>query len=115
MNIRCLAAEVLCLLCGFAASAQTQPRPAVPTFAKDVAPILQRSCQGCHRAGEAAPFSLLTYQQVRPWAKAIREAVLLRKMPPWFADPYYGKFSNDRSLSQRDVDTLAAWVDAGAP
>jgi hypothetical protein len=96
----------------FAASPTDAPRV---TFSKDVAPVLQRHCQACHRPGEAAPFSLLTYQQARPWAKAMKEAVLLRKMPPWFADPHYGKFSNDRSLSQSDVDTLVAWADGGAP
>jgi hypothetical protein len=88
--------------------------PAV-TFSRDVAPILQKNCQGCHRPGEAAPFPLMTYQQARPWAKAMKEAVLLRKMPPWFADRHYGKFSNDRSLGQKDIETLAAWADAGAP
>ncbi len=87
----------------------------VPTFSKDVAPILQHNCQGCHRPGEAAPMSLLTYQQARPWAKAMKEAVLLKKMPPWPADPQVGHFSNDRSLSTRDRDTLIAWVDGGAP
>ena len=85
------------------------------TFSKDVAPLLQKHCQACHRPGESAPFSLLTYQQARPWAKAMKEAVLLKKMPPWFADPRYGKCSNDRSLSQSDVDTLVAWADGGAP
>jgi len=85
------------------------------SFSRDVAPILRQNCQACHRPGEAAPFSLLTYQQARPWAKAMKEAVLLKKMPPWFADPHYGKFSNDRSLSQHDIDTLIAWADAGAP
>jgi hypothetical protein len=85
------------------------------TFTKDVAPVLQKNCQGCHRPGEAAPFSLLTYDQARPWAKAMKEAVLLKKMPPWFADPHYGKFSNDRSLAQKEIDTLAAWADGGAP
>src|SRR5882724_4965019 len=90
------------------------PKPA-PTFSKDVAPILQSRCQGCHRPGEAAPFSLLTYEQARPWAKAIKTAVLSRKMPPWFADPHYGKFSNDSSLQQKEIDTLAAWADGGAP
>jgi hypothetical protein len=87
----------------------------VVTFTKDVAPILERNCQGCHRPGEAAPFSLLTYEQARPWAKAMKEAVRLKKMPPWFADPQYGTFSNDRSMAQKDVDTIAAWADAGAP
>src|SRR4051812_43509662 len=86
-----------------------------PTFAKDVAPILQQNCQSCHRPGEAAPFSLLTYEQARPWAKAIKSAVLQKKMPPWFADPEFGKFSNTPLLSQKDVDTLVGWVDAGAP
>jgi hypothetical protein len=85
------------------------------TFSKDVAPVLQKNCQSCHRPGEAAPFSLLTYQQARPWAKAMKQAVLERKMPPWFADPRYGHFRNDRSLAQKDIDTLVSWVDAGAP
>src|ERR1700674_3720441 len=85
---------------------------AMPTFTKDVAPILQQNCQACHRPGEAAPFSLLTYQEARPWAKAIKAAVLQKKMPPWFADPRFGKFSNDASLSQSAIDTLVAWVDA---
>ena len=85
------------------------------TFNKDVAPILQTHCQSCHRPGEAAPMALLTYRQVRPWAAAIKEAVALKKMPPWFADPHYGKWSNDRSLGKNDIDTIARWVDAGAP
>ena len=84
------------------------------TFNKDVLPILQKNCQGCHRPGEAAPFSLLTYTEARPWAKAIRESVRLKRMPPWFADPHVGKFANDRSLTQPDIDTLAAWADSGA-
>ncbi len=84
------------------------------TFDKDVAPLLQKHCQTCHRPGEAAPFSLLTYQQARPWAKAMKEAVVLKKMPPWFADPHFGKFSNDRALSDSEIATLAAWADGGA-
>jgi hypothetical protein len=86
-----------------------------PTFTKDAAAILQRNCQPCHRPGEAAPFSLLTYEQARPWAKAIKSAVLTKKMPPWFADAAFGKFANDASLSHSDIDTLVAWVDSGAP
>src|SRR5689334_8732016 len=86
-----------------------------PTFTKDVAPILQDHCQGCHRPGEAAPMSLLTYQDVRPWAKAIKTAVLSKKMPPWPADPSVGHFTNDRSLPAADRDKLVAWIDAGAP
>jgi hypothetical protein len=84
------------------------------TFHKDVEPIMQARCQGCHRPGETAPMSFLTYQDVRPWAKAIREAVLVKKMPPWYADPHFGKFENDRSLPQKDVETLVAWADGGA-
>jgi len=95
-------------------SAATSDRATV-TFTKDVAPILQRHCQECHRPGEAAPFSLLNYEQARPWAKAMKQAVLTKKMPPWFADPHYGKFSNDRSMPQKDIDTIVAWVNAGAP
>jgi hypothetical protein len=94
------------------AAATTQPPV---TFSRDVLLLLQRSCQGCHRPGEAAPFSLLTYEESRPWAKAMKEAVLLHKMPPWFADPHIGKFSNDRSLSEKDISTLVAWSDQGAP
>jgi hypothetical protein len=86
-------------LFAFAVSAATTPTPV--TFSKDVLSILEKNCQGCHRPGEAAPFSLLTYEQSRPWAKAMKEAVLLQKMPPWFADPHYGKFANDRSLFRR--------------
>ena len=84
------------------------------TFNKEVLPILQKRCQDCHRSGEVAPMPLLTYQDARPWAKSIREAVLTRKMPPWFADPHYGKFVNDRSLSQAEIDTIVAWADGGA-
>ncbi len=84
------------------------------TFHKSVEPVLQARCQGCHRPGEAAPMSLLTYKDARPWAKAIKEAVLLKQMPPWFADPAHGSFSNDRRLSQKEIDTLVAWVDGGA-
>ena len=85
------------------------------TFNKDVLPILQKDCQSCHRPGEIGPMPLLTYEGTRPWAKAIKEAVLTQKMPPWFADPRYGHFANDRRLSEADIKTVAAWVDAGAP
>src|SRR3981081_1680490 len=84
------------------------------TFNKDVLPVLQKNCQTCHRPGEVAPMSLLTYAEARPWAKAIKAAVLTKKMPPWFADPKVGHFSNDRSMSDRDRDLLAAWADSGA-
>ncbi len=96
--------------CLFAAA----PGENSPTFTRDVAPILQDHCQSCHRAGEVAPMSLITYKEVRPFAAAIKQAVSLRKMPPWFADPHYGTFSNDRRLSQRDIDTLVTWAKSGA-
>ena len=86
-----------------------------PTFSKDVAPILQQNCQNCHRPGEPTPFSLMSYKEARPWAAAIKEAVQIRKMPPWFADPHYGKFANDRTMAQKDIDTIVAWANAGAP
>jgi hypothetical protein len=85
------------------------------TFYKDVAPVLQLRCQECHRAGEAAPMPLLTYSDARPWAKAIRAAVLSKKMPPWHADPGVGHFINDRSLSAAEIATLVRWADTGAP
>ncbi len=85
------------------------------TFNKDVLPILQRNCQGCHRPGEIGPMALLTYDGTRPWARAIKAAVMSKKMPPWFADPKYGHWANDRSLSEKDIATLAAWADSGAP
>src|SRR5712671_1562310 len=93
----------------------TRPREHVPTYSKDVAPILQTNCQVCHRPGEAGPFSLLTYEQTRPWAMAMKVAVQTGKMPPWFADARYGKFSNAMSLSPSEIETLAKWADAGAP
>lgn len=85
------------------------------TFYRDVLPILENRCQECHREGQMAPMAFSTYEQTRPWAKAIREAVLTRKMPPWFADPCCGKFANDRSLTPAERETLARWADSGAP
>jgi hypothetical protein len=85
------------------------------SFNKDVLPILQRDCQVCHRTGEAAPMSFLTYESTRPWAKAIKQAVTTRKMPPWFADPTYGSFRNDASLTTQEIAILSAWADNGAP
>src|SRR6202167_6023207 len=82
-------------------------------FNKDVLPVLQKNCQGCHRPGELAPMSFLTYGDTRPWAKAMKQAVLSKKMPPWFAEK--GHFANDRTLSQAEIDTLVAWADNGAP
>ncbi len=96
----------------FVAAAATASSPV--TFHKDVLPILQKRCQECHRAGDIAPMSLVSYQEARPWAKSIREAVLTKKMPPWFADGQHGKFDNDRSLPQSEIDTLVAWANSGA-
>src|SRR5262249_48161378 len=88
-----------------------------PTFAKDIAPILQEKCQDCHRNGSMAPMSLSTYEETRPWAKSIRERVILRQMPPWHIDRTTGvrKFKNDMSLSDEQIDLIVRWVDAGAP
>lgn len=95
-------------------TAESTPDQAV-TFYKDVLPILQQRCQSCHRPGEAGPMPLLTYAGTKVWAAAIRQAVISRQMPPWFADPSIGHFANDRSLSAWQIHTIAAWVDAGAP
>ncbi len=85
------------------------------TYGKQVSRIIQKNCQECHRAGEAAPFKLMSYADAAAWSEAIREAVSERRMPPWGADPHYGKFGNDRSLSEQDKATLLAWVDQGCP
>jgi hypothetical protein len=84
------------------------------TFTKDVAPIFYKNCTGCHRPGEIAPMSLLTYNDARPWAKSIREKVANRDMPPWHADPKYGEWRNDRRISQEAINTILAWVNNGA-
>jgi hypothetical protein len=97
------------------ASAALAADTANVTFNKDVLPILQKNCQTCHRPGEIGPMPLLTYEGTRPWAKAIKTAVLTKKMPPWFADPKYGHFANDRRLPDADIAKLVAWVDANAP
>src|SRR6186713_2358850 len=88
---------------------------AVPTFAKDVAPILYKNCTTCHRPGEIAPMSLLTYEDARPYARAIRDEVGEGHMPPWHADAPHGTFENERSLSDADRKTLFDWIDGGAP
>jgi hypothetical protein len=99
----------------FAQSPEPSGTAVTPTFHKDILPILQANCQSCHRPGEIAPMPLLTYEQARPWARAIKTATLSRQMPPWFADPGYGHFANERRLGAREVEAIAAWVDAGAP
>ena len=96
--------------------AATPARSAV-TFTKDVAPILQRSCQNCHRPESIAPMSLLTWKDARPWAKSIKSKVAQRDMPPWFIDKTVGvrEFKDDVSLSDKEIATIVSWVDAGAP
>src|SRR5437588_12458758 len=76
------------------------------TLTKDVAPILYKNCATCHRPGGIAPMSLLTYKEVRPWARSIRDVVAERRMPPWLADPQYGELSNERRLSQKELDAM---------
>src|SRR5258708_26747968 len=101
-------------LAGGAAAALAATGGSTPTFYKEVLPLLQKNCQECHRPGEVAPMSLMTYSDARPWAKAMKAAVLTQKMPPWFADPQYGHFANDRRLSQEEINILSAWADNGA-
>ncbi len=105
----------MCLIIGTRHATNAQAQQPAATFNKDVLPILQKNCQGCHRPGQIAPMSLLTYKDARPWARAIKNAVVSRTMPPWFADPNYGHFLNERRLKQSEIDTIAKWSDAGAP
>jgi hypothetical protein len=86
-----------------------------PTYSREVAPILYKNCTNCHRPGEIAPMSLLSYKEVRPWAKSIGTQVSRGVMPPWHADPAHGEFLNDRRLSAADKDTILKWVSEGAP
>ncbi len=104
--VRILSTGVLLASAAFAAGK--------PTFYQDVQPILERNCVSCHRPGEAAPMSFLTYKQVRPYAAAIKTSVAQRRMPPWNADPHVGVFANDRSLSEAEIKTLTEWATTGA-
>jgi hypothetical protein len=100
-----------------AAVMAADPSTAPPTFTKDIAPIFQAKCEECHRKDTAAPMSLITYQEARPWAKSIKERVVSRNMPPWHLDKGVGiqHYANDRSLTDGQINTIARWVDAGAP
>src|SRR5215831_10895273 len=109
--LRCPFAVVVALGCATLAYGATSS----PTFSREVAPILYNRCVECHRQGEAAPMAFTSYAEIRPWAKAIKQAVLSRKMPPWLADPHFGAFRNDRRLSDDEIATISTWVDAGAP
>lgn len=103
---------------GLVTGASLQAAAQTPvTFAKDIAPILQRSCQSCHHTNGPAPMSLVTYEEVRPWAKSIQRKTAQREMPPWFIDKTVGiqKFLDDPSLSDHELSKIAAWVERGAP
>ena len=104
---------VLAALLGLPSAAVAADAPV--TFTKDVAPILYKSCVECHRPTMFAPMSLMTFEDARPWARAIKQRVTARTMPPWGADPAHGTFKNDPRLADRDIETIAKWVDAGAP
>jgi hypothetical protein len=108
-------ASVMCLIQLTALAADTAPKEV--TFSKDVAPILQRACQNCHRPGSIAPMPLLTYKDARPWARSIKEKVVTRVMPPWHIDRNVGvsKFKDDPSLSESEIAAIVSWVDHGAP
>jgi hypothetical protein len=117
----CLSAAALALTAAISAAGgepgQYAPRPTagVPTFTKDVAPILYKNCTSCHRPGEIAPMSLLTYEDARPYAKAIRDEVSEGHMPPWHADAPHGTFLNERRLTDTEKETLLKWATNGAP
>jgi hypothetical protein len=102
------------LLAATAAVCSAASMPNV-TFNKDVLPVLQKRCQECHRPGEIAPMSFMSYEAARPWAKAMKAAVLTKKMPPWFAEEGTLPLAHDRTLSEAEVQTIVAWADGGAP
>ena len=103
------------LVLGLASSASVEAAEGTPTFAKDVAPILFDKCVSCHRPNHLAPMSLMSYDDARPWARAVKQKVSNREMPPWGAAPGIQRYANDPSLSQAEIDTIVAWADGGAP
>ena len=118
-NSRSMAPVILAVLIAAAltprlAVGQT-PTPGV-TFTKQIAPLLQRSCENCHRPNGVAPMPLTTYEEVRPWAAAIKRKTATREMPPWFIEKTIGiqKFKDDPSLSDAEIERIATWVDSGA-
>jgi hypothetical protein len=113
ISLICVAGAALFALPAIQASGSGSA-PKNVTFNKEVAPIFFKSCAECHRPGEAAPFSVLSYKDIRPWAKSIKEKVVNREMPPWHADPHVGRWVNDPRLTQAQIDTIVAWVDGGA-
>src|SRR5215470_3941734 len=108
---------VLALVGSIAPCAAAQTAAPSVTFTRDVAPILQRACQNCHRPGAIAPMSLLTYQDARPWARAIKQKVTAREMPPWYIDRHIGiqRFKDDPSLTDDEIAIISKWADSGAP
>ena len=116
-RVACGAVSVLSCLClgaGFAGPAGAAAEGESPVFSSDVAPILTRHCIGCHRPGEIAPMSLLSYREARPWARSIQRVVSSGLMPPWFANPEHGTWANDARLSQEEIETIVGWVEGGA-
>ena len=113
LNNRSIPSVTLCA--GMLVFAATSAAATAPVFSRDIAPVLYKNCASCHRAGEIAPMPLLTYEEVRPWAKSIREKVSLDQMPPWHSADPRGTFSNDRRLTDQDRDTIIRWASAGAP
>ena len=109
---------VIATLAAVPASAENQ---VAVTFYRDVLPIIQDNCQGCHRSaglnisGLVAPMSFMTFEETRPWARAIARKVEAREMPPWFASAPTGVFENERGLANHEIDTILSWVNAGAP
>ena len=103
------------LVCSLLTLASAQSSAPAPTFNQNIASILYANCVTCHRPGEVAPMSLMTFADARPWARAMKARVLAREMPPWYADPQVGNFRNKPAIAQADLETLAAWADAGAP
>ena len=112
--MRLLMMAVVTGVIGPLAVIQTASAEEAPTYNQHVAAILLENCVSCHRPNQVAPMALLSYTDARPWARAIRRKVVSREMPPWFADPRFGTFSNDISLSEKEISTIVAWVDAGA-
>ena len=117
LDARLVATLTLGVSLVFSASAAELTTPHPVTFAKDIAPIFQEKCQDCHRKGTAAPMSLVTYEESRPWAKSIKQRVVTRNMPPWHIDPTVGvqEFKNDMSLSDDQIAKISRWADSGAP
>ena len=116
LNTFCIALTLTSVATAADVTSQTDPAGQV-TFGKDIAPIFQKSCQNCHHAGTSAPMSLMTYNETRPWVRAIKDRVLRREMPPWHLDKTVGirDYKNDLSLNDVQIATIVKWVDSGAP